>query len=634
MTIRWKITLLLASAFALFVGMAQFIHNQIVTPSFVKLEQDEAVKDVQRCTDAMRREVNQLSIFLRTWSAWDDCYQFAADHNDAFVKSNCPPETYTNNNLNLIWITDNSGTLIWGETRDDRDGKHLDLGAFSPSMLNAGHPLVKFSDPLGSSGGVMMTARGPAYVVARPVVTSHNEGPVRGAAIMGRLIRDEEIQLLIEQTHVRFKLWSVNDPAIPAVVKEIATGLGDGATRLQDGTDGLVYVYTAMNDVYGKPCLILRAEIPKAISAHGETAGRVALWSNVIGGAVIMLLLGLVLRQTVSLPLLRLSRHMAGVGESGDLKSRLNLKRADEIGALAGTFDKMVTALSESRAKVLLTARQAGMAEIATGVLHNVGNVLNSVNTAAVVIREKVQKGKATNLGKAAEMIQQHRPDIGEFLSNDPKGKQLPDYLSKLAVAMVEDRTMIEKELEHLCKSVDHIKRIVASQQSFARPGRHVEEVDLPDLVEESVRLNAAALTEHGITIDRVFGPCPKASVDQHKVLQILVNLIANAKNAIVEHTSTERVITVRIVAIGENPRVMSRISVTDTGIGIDEATMKKLFQHGFTTRKQGHGFGLHAAANDAREMGGSLTVHSNGPGTGATFVLEIPVTAGKVSRV
>src|ERR1700760_1126187 len=114
MTIRWKLTLLLAFAFVLFVSLAQIIHQQVVTPSFRKLERDEAVKDMQRCTDAMHREVNQLSIFLRTWSAWDDCYQFAIDHNDAFIKSNCPPETYTNNNLNLIWITDTAGKLIWG----------------------------------------------------------------------------------------------------------------------------------------------------------------------------------------------------------------------------------------------------------------------------------------------------------------------------------------------------------------------------------------------------------------------------------------------------------------------------------------------------------------------------------------
>src|SRR5271155_688885 len=148
MTIRWKLTLLLATAFALFVAMAQIIQHQIVKPTFVRLEDDEAVKDMERCTDAMNREVNQLSIFLRTWSAWDDCYQFAVDHNQPFIASNCPPETYTNNNLNLIWITDPAGKLVWGETRDDRDGKLMDLGAFSPAMLNAQHPLVRFSSPM------------------------------------------------------------------------------------------------------------------------------------------------------------------------------------------------------------------------------------------------------------------------------------------------------------------------------------------------------------------------------------------------------------------------------------------------------------------------------------------------------
>jgi len=266
-------------------------------------------------------------------------------------------------------------------------------------------------------------------------------------------------------------------------------------------------------------------------------------------------------------------------------------------------------------------------------VLHNVGNVLNSVNTSAVVLRENLQNTKSANLGKAAAMIQEHRPDLGEFLSTDPKGKGIPDYLSRIAASIADEQALACQELDHLCRSVDHIKQIVAAQQSFAKPDRLLEEISLAELVEEALRLNADSLTRHQITVERLFEEFPNVIIDQHKVLQILVNLIANAKHAIVENRTSEKRITISIASARCEGTLMSKINVTDTGVGIAPQAMARLFQHGFTTRKSGHGFGLHAAANDAREMGGSLTATSGGVGTGATFVLELPLKPAEVRQ-
>jgi signal transduction histidine kinase len=450
---------------------------------------------------------------------------------------------------------------------------------------------------------------------------------------MGRLIREEEIQQLIDQTHVQFALWPVNDPAIPSAAKQASAALTTTTPTIRDGGNGSLYVYANMADIFGNPCLVLRAEIPKAISAHGDAAGRVALYSNIVGGAAIMLFLGFILRQTVSRPLLKLSRHMASVGQSDDLKSQLNLTRRDEIGQVASSFDKMVKALYESRAKVLNTARQAGMAEIAIGVLHNVGNVLNSVNTSATVLREKLINTKSANLGKAAALIQDHRQDIGEYLANDPRGKQLPDFLSHLAAAMADEQASTCQELDHLCRSVEHIKEIVTAQQAFAKPERFLEETSLSELVDEAIRLNAQALSRHQISIERSFSECPMVKIDRHKTLQILVNLIANANNAISENNTVQKQISINIRSIQCDGLLMARVAVTDTGIGIAAENMKKLFQHGFTTRKEGHGFGLHAAANDAREMGGSLSATSGGIGAGATFILDVPAEPATVRK-
>jgi len=114
----------------------------------------------------------------------------------------------------------------------------------------------------------------------------------------------------------------------------------------------------------------------------------------------------------------------------------------------------------------------------------------------------------------------------------------------------------------------------------------------------------------------------PPISVEKHKVLQILINVLRNAKYACDDSERNEKKITVRIS--GRDGRVS--ISVADNGIGIPPENLTRIFNHGFTTRKEGHGFGVHSGANAAREMGGSLSAVSEGTGHGATFTLELPV--------
>ena len=271
------------------------------------------------------------------------------------------------------------------------------------------------------------------------------------------------------------------------------------------------------------------------------------------------------------------------------------------------------------------TSRAAGMAEVATGVLHNVGNVLNSVNVSANLVADKLRASKIVNLGKAAAMLREHQPDLGAFLTDDPKGRQLPGYLVSLADHLERERAVALQEVDSLRKDVDHIKDIVAMQQSYARVSGVVETLSLSALAEDALRMNEAALLRHEVRLVREFAEIPLVPTDKHKVLQILVNLIRNAKYALDERGHADKRVTVRIAAAGPE-RVM--ISVGDNGVGIPAENLTRIFGHGFTTKQDGHGFGLHSGALAAKEMGGSLSVHSDGLGHGATFTLELPVAA------
>ncbi len=276
--------------------------------------------------------------------------------------------------------------------------------------------------------------------------------------------------------------------------------------------------------------------------------------------------------------------------------------------------------------QLLITSRQAGMAEVATGVLHNVGNVLNSVNVSAGVLSDKISKSKLSSLAKATAMIQENRAQVGEFFTNDPRGKVLPDYLVQLGGLLTAEQDSIAKELSLLTASVDHIKQIVAAQQSFAKSISTTETFDLSSVFEDAIRINMMSLERHRIEIVRRFGKCSPLTADRHKVLQILVNLMSNAKQALDRNTNGPRQITLAFDEVTENGQPTARISVRDSGIGISAENLPKIFTHGFTTRNDGHGFGLHSAAIAAQQMKGKISAASDGPGTGATFTLTIPL--------
>jgi PAS domain S-box-containing protein len=279
-------------------------------------------------------------------------------------------------------------------------------------------------------------------------------------------------------------------------------------------------------------------------------------------------------------------------------------------------------ALGSMHEELLETSRRAGMAEVATSVLHNVGNVLNSVNISCSVAADKIRRSRIGSVKKTADLLEENAADLAVFIANDPRGRKLPDFLSHLAGKLAEEQSEVLEELQVLGKNIDHIKQIVAMQQGYAKAACITETVKMTDLVEDSLRMNADALMRHEVEVIREYDEAPRITVEKHKAVQVLVNLIRNAKQACDDAGSAAKKMTVRVA----NGSGSVRVSVIDNGVGIPPENLTRIFAHGFTTKPNGHGFGLHGAALAAQEMGGSLTVHSDGRGAGATFTLELPV--------
>ncbi|EPX64955.1 sensor histidine kinase [Cystobacter fuscus DSM 2262] len=404
--------------------------------------------------------------------------------------------------------------------------------------------------------------------------------------------------------------------------------------------------YVAVMRLKG-PGWYLATVLPESmVSRPAFAAARYILLLGILSLLVELVIMSRVLQQQVSHPLKKLLQATDKVAV-GDFQVALDTARQDELGQLAHAFQRMADqvqhreealrqgnegleqrveertrALNDVHARWMQTARRTGMAEIATNVLHNVGNVLNSVYTSVQLARDRTAGMRLEHVGRVTRMLEEHQSDLATFLTGDARGRHLMPFLDKLGENLREDRAEIVSLLDDVGRYTEHIGDIVKVQQNYARMPRLHEPVDLALLVEDALRINSAELTRHQVKVARNLASLPPVLTDKHKTLMILVNLVSNARYALDTVAPGERRLTVTLERASTD-RV--RIGIHDNGMGIAPEMRPRVFQPGVTTHEDRHGFGLHASALAAQELGGSLTVHSEGTGHGATFILELP---------
>jgi signal transduction histidine kinase len=339
-------------------------------------------------------------------------------------------------------------------------------------------------------------------------------------------------------------------------------------------------------------------------------------------------LLSLFYARRLSIPILNLERFARRIA-SGDLSQRIDIHTGDEVEKLAQSFNFMVDALQQAKRegkiaqqRLVETARQAGMAEMVSNVLHNAGNVLNSVGVTTSSMHQRITKSKIESLANLATMVQEQGESLGDFVSNDPRGRKVPAFLTSLAEHLTKERADFLNELETLERHVQHVRDIIHLQQDYSRTRGVTEPVRIQQVIEDALELIAEKNAEYGILVQKSFEPLPECWMDRHKLLQILINLISNARDAVMPKQSNPKII--RIMLKHPQPDQV-RIEVSDNGAGIAAENLTRIFQHGFTTRAEGHGFGLHSSAIAAGELNGSIKAESKGTGQGAIFVVDLP---------
>lgn len=503
--------------------------------------------------------------------------------------------------------------------------------------------MVSASTPFDDKNGKFVGIIGHDVMVGELIKRTTNEGLPGTYNIIinhdGRLIAHPQKMDLITQAKGNLKIVDTKDPVLEAIYQEIthASGAAQTGTRIIDHKNYDQFIAVSQMPETGWSFVTI---YPKSLIR--EIANQTAMFIIALGLLSLILelvILYFIFRNKVSKPLEQFVQATHEI-ESGRPTVSLPTNRVDEIGTLSRSFESMAEKirnsneilrekveqrtkeLQESQKVAMQNAHAAGMAEIATNILHNIGNTINSVNLSILEMEELIEKSPTKNLERALKMIEENQDHLADYLTQDPKGKLLPNYLAELSKSVAENRQSSLETFQYLLRKIKMIEDIVISQQQYVKLGVFSETVDMKEVVNESIGLLNLGKPRENFRLITQMADSLEVSAQKVKIMQIVVNLLKNAVESVeMNPASVDKFIEIQLFQ-KEN---FVHLIIKDSGQGISQENLQKIFGHGFTTKKTGHGFGLHFCANAAHELGGTLHAESAGEGQGATFILRLP---------
>jgi signal transduction histidine kinase len=587
-------------------------------PRFEQLQHEQALSDLRRAVADLDLATEELDRRTAALARLDVAASYLDGGSTSFGELLLEDDFLERQELDLAFVVALDGAVRWSALAPRALDARGELRDFPRGRLSTAHPLTRraAAGPVAVSG-LMAGAAGPMLVSSQTIGG-------RGWLILGRLLEDG----VLPDERGGAAAWTLDSPAIPQEAREILDQVTASVEPWVSPEDQHFVTWSVLEDVQNRPTILLRTATPASIVATANTTVFYALLSTVAIGLALLVVLQRLMTHAVVTPLARLTAQVVEIGARDDDTAQLGLNRDDEIGTLAAEFDAMLSKLSASRQALVATARSAGMSEIATGILHNIGNVLNSVVLSRDIAQAQLRSSELGKLRKLVDLLQE-QDDLGRFLDEDPRGAKVVPFLEALTRTLEQERERADGELVELGQGIEHIRELVASQQAVAGRSTVAERINVAEQVERAIEITASATGGVEVEIGREFDALPTQLLDRHKLLEILVNLLQNARQAVGEGRCDRPSILVRLEADGER----FTITVSDNGRGIAPEHLDRIFAHGFTTRRDGNGFGLHASANSARELGGALAVSSAGVGLGAEFTLTLPLQTADAHR-
>jgi two-component system NtrC family sensor kinase len=605
MDIRTKMISLLALLFAVLIVLEIAVQRQVLMPSFAELEREDAETSMKRIGYVLDSTLEGMELMALDWGNWADVYEFVQSPNTDFVSMNVTPVAMKQLKANAMLIVDLNGGYVLSSARSLDTSELLDLDLTARKALPDDFPWRKNLADGKPARGLLRTNRGVMMIAAAPVLDGSGGGQPLGMVIMGRLLTPAQVRMIGAQAQASLAM--------------LQDHLSTGGEEIAE-TDTSTQIFKSFADVYGSPLMTFRIDVPRRITARGHGAVTYASLYLIGAAVTVLLLLVVALNRIVLKPLARVTRH--AVATATDLSARLDLPGQDEIARLAREFDRMVERVADSRRQLVDQSFQAGFAELAKGVLHNLGNAMTPLGVRLSTLGDRLRNAGAgdvelalTELAKENEGSSR-RADLEEFLRLACRelAACIKDAQSDVAVVQ-RQATIVQTALSELMRST--------------RNAHVVESVRLPDLVAQTLEIVPDACRQRLVVdTDESLRKVGAVQVARTVLRLILQNLIINAADAVRDAGRDKGVLHFGAEIVVDAGSEQLHLHCKDDGVGIAADNLHRVFDKGFSTksRETNYGIGLHWCANAIGALGGRIWAASEGPGLGASMHLMLPL--------
>jgi two-component system, NtrC family, sensor kinase len=597
----------------------------VIYPGFQNLEYYEAKRDFERCRRTIDREIHHLDSLCNDWAAWDDTYDFIIDKNKDYIDANLVIETFQDSILNVIYYFDNNADLVWGKAYNLKTMEPIELEEIFSSGLKANHYIFDHKDKHRTKHTIINTAIAPMLFSSRPILNSKNKGPVRGTLIMGRFLNTKVLNALKDQIRVNFALWPVDKLTDSQRILEESLG-SVADVQIRAVSNEFLHVYGCMYGIDNKAVVLIRSDFPRNISLSGRKVSLYALISIFAVGILVIVFLIIYYQKTVIGPILKLTEYTKAIteenGSFGDSKDVFPLfeYRKDEIGVLAGEFESMMEKLNIARKNLTERSYMAGMAEMASGILHNVRNVLSPLIGEMDIMKRDIKNSSLNKIDKAWIEVLEGEPD-GERKANlkkyiDISIRNLPAFENNLI-----------SHLTDLLEKSKQMEKFLSNLESFSKQRNLFEAFIFSDMIHESVKLVPKDKRKNIlISVNMDIQKIGTIYLNRITLVQVIGNLLINACESFQGLSVTSPRVSISAYKYNDRGCEKLHITVSDNGVGISRKDYEKIFKRGFSSKKKGStGIGLHWCSNVVNGMHGKIYVESDGPGRGSTFHIRIP---------
>jgi two-component system, NtrC family, sensor kinase len=614
MSIRRKMILLLALLFCVLGAVQILIQKNVLMPSFAELEREDAEISMKRIDYALDMMLEGLSLSATDWGNWADAYQFVQDHNPEFEAANNTPVAMKQLKVNLLMIVDLNAQTVLSSAYDSVSGAPIHIDLADRAALPDDFPWRKNLAEGKPARGLVQTNRGVMLLVAAPILNGSGAGQYRGTVMMGRLLTPVQVRILGAQAQTS--------------VSMLRTGSAEPGDLITE-THAATQVDRSYRDIDGRPIMSLRVEVPRNITARGLKAVKFASAYVMVAATVVLLLLVIGLNRVILRPLSQVTRHAVAIGEGTDLTARLNLPGRDEVAQLAREFDRMVGRVAESRQQLVDQSYQAGFAELAKGVLHNLGNAMTPLSVRVAKLADRLRDAPLGDIELACaelanEKAEARRADLEQFLRLG----------SRELAAMVKDA---QADVAVIKRQSSIVQTALSELMRSTRNEQVIESIRLPDLVAQTLEIVPDACRQRLIVdADESLRKVGVVHVARTVLRLILQNLIINAADAVRDAGREKGVLRFAAEIVREGGGEQLHLQCNDNGVGISKDNLQRVFDQGFSTkpRDTNHGIGLHWCANAISALGGRIWAASDGPGLGASMHLMLPLNVRETRTI